>query len=157
MDTLTNMTPMLDTLPPTAGGKARALKWFAKPAGFACDHVAVVEEAGKGADAYAVHEFKAGGGRGFHCFKAGSDEPYTVFASDSGEGWDSCSCAGGCYRRGKAQPCRHLLSVRTALANGWIEPKADEYPIDPPYTDDELRMMAAEYEAEERARMADVA
>ena len=56
--------------------------------------------------------------------RAGEPGPYTVFCAGTPAA-DSCDCKAGTYRRGK--PCRHLLALRAALANGW----AGEAPAGP--------------------------
>jgi hypothetical protein len=161
MTSLADLTPMVDVLPPTKQGKARAIEWYADMTarGWQCEHLAVVKEQGKPRpDHYGVDEFPAADpGRAFHVRKEGGNDRYDVFCADAGEGWDTCSCAGGCYRRTGIQACRHLASIRAALSNGWIAPRAEDVPGDDGgdwYSDEELVAMAAEYAAEELARLA---
>jgi hypothetical protein len=117
MDTLANMTPKVEVLAPTAGGKARTIRVYTglRP-GYEIDAAVVVEEQGKGAEGYGLTELPVGGGRAFRMKTAGGDE-YTVFCAAPG-GWSSCTCPAATY--GKVARCRHLETVAAILNNQWL-------------------------------------
>lgn len=153
--TLADREPLIDVLPPSPAGKPRAVKWYKRRPDdkWPCDAVMAIEEAGRGAEPYAVTEDRnAADGRGFSCCKAGS-APYSVFLHRNGQDW-SCTCEWATYRGA----CRHYHGLLSALHNGWVDADPAERPAEwaREYTDAELERMAAEYAAEERAGRLDL-
>lgn len=115
--------PLVEVLPRTARGRARAVRvWpLGRAAGYACDAVLVVEEEGRDTETYTLTEEPTDwDGRAWRCHKFGAPAAYDVFLARNGQD-DACDCAGGTYHGGRTR-CRHVLAVRAALENGWLGP-----------------------------------
>lgn len=148
---LSEVEPLIEVLPPTAAGKPRAFLFWPDggAAGLSCRYACVVQERGKADTAYGIDEVPVdGAGRLFLMRKTDDPVPYSVFCSADGHN-DDCSCTAGCYAAYRGVVCKHLLTIRGALANGWIAPDAADYPADEGYDDADLDMMAREYSEDE--------
>ena len=123
MTALLDREPLVEVLPRTARGRARAVRvWpLGRAAGYACDAVLVVEEEGRDTETYTLTEEPTDwDGRAWSCHKVGAQVAYDVFTARNGQD-DCCDCAGGTYHAGRTR-CRHVLAVRAALENGWLGP-----------------------------------
>jgi hypothetical protein len=119
MTSLESLTPKVEVLPPTKGGKARAVLVYPglRAEEYECDAAAVIEEQGKAPEGYGLTEFPAGGGRAFRMKKVPDGDEYTVYCATA-DGWSSCTCPAATY--GKVARCRHLETVAAILNNQWL-------------------------------------
>jgi hypothetical protein len=111
-------TTFYECLPERKASKRSGINWVPADEGPAAGTLAIFTD--RSSCTYAVAEFPADEGRGFHLVKRtpGTDrneEAYSCFLPQCGDRRD-CECKGFAY----AGHCKHLDALAALIENGWL-------------------------------------